>query len=189
MFRSLLTGILLLQASSNPAAQVKPAGSEVVSFPQSARTRVTSPDRKWTLVFECPNDCADKKLWLEDTTSHTRRLVNIYERHLAVSWAPDSRHFFVDDAYASNEAFCFVYDPYTFKMTDLSKLITRDDPSSTEFFDAGHDYLAAKRWLNSHQLLVVLDGHFDQPPSRGFILHYLVDLSGKTKRLSRRIER
>src|SRR6266487_5394496 len=93
------------------AAQTKPARPPVVHLPSAAVSRIPSPNRKWTLIFECPNDCSERRLSIEDRASHTRRLIGEYERSLSISWAPDSRLFFVNDAYASNEALSYVYDP------------------------------------------------------------------------------
>lgn len=180
----LLTGILLLGPPSNAGPQIRVTGPGIINLPQGSITRIPSPNRKWTLVFECSNDCAEEHLSIDDNVSPSRRLVKKFERHLDISWSPDSLYFFVNDAYASNESFCFVYDSITLKAADLSTLITRDDPSATPFFNAGHDYLQATRWLSSHELMVVLDGHFDETPPRGFTLRYRVDLTGKARRLS-----
>ena len=53
-----------------------------------------------------------------------------------------------------------------------------------QFLDAGHSYLRAKRWLNPHELLVVLTGHNDGLPPGAFTLRYRVDLRGKVRKLS-----
>src|SRR5881296_2427021 len=97
---------------------------------------------------------------------------------LAISWAPNGSLFFVNDAYASNEARCYVVDPITLKTTDLAKVIETEDAGMRRFLNAGHSYLRVKRWINSHELLVVLYGHFDDPPPRGFTLQYRIDVNG-----------
>jgi hypothetical protein len=183
LLRVLMGGVLLIQLPLL-AGQTKSAHPPVVELPRGALSRIHSPNGKWTLVFECPRDCSERRLSIEDRASHTRRLVGEYERSLSVSWAPDSRSFFVDDAYASNEALSYLYDPITLNATDLAKLLVAGDPGAAQFLGAGHSYLHAKRWVNSRELLVVLYGHFDEPPPRGFTLQYRVALDGKVHKIS-----
>jgi len=183
IMRVLMTVGLLIQLPMLDA-QTKSAHPPVVDLPRAAVSRIPSPNGKWTLIFECPNYCSARRLSIEDSASHTRRLVGEYERSLSISWAPDSHLFFVNDAYASNEALSYVYNPVTLKATDLAKLLVAGDPGAAEFLGVGHSYLQARRWVNSRELLVVLYGHFDEPPPRGFTLQYRVALDGKVHKIS-----
>jgi hypothetical protein len=169
-------------------SQAQQAHTAVVYLPQGEVTRIPSPDRKWVLVFECPHECSERNLWLEDNTTHIRKLVNKYERSLSVSWAPDSKHFFVNDASGSNEMSCSLYDPITLKTTDVATLLTARDAGVKRFLTAGHSYLEAKYWTNSRELLVVLFGHFDDPPVVGFTLHYRVGIGGNISKISQQAE-
>lgn len=184
VWRMVLVSVFLIQVPWIAEAQVKSAHPGVVDLPRSAVSRIPSPDKKWTLIFECPNDCSERKLWIENNTSPTRRLVKEYDRNLSISWAPDSCLFFVNDAYASNEALSYVYDPISLKTTDLAVLLAAGDPEATQFLKVGHSYLRARRWINSHELLVVLAGHSDEPPLRGFTLQYRINLKGRVQKLS-----
>jgi hypothetical protein len=166
------------------AAQTKSTHPPVIYLPRAAITRIPSPNGKWILIFECPKDCSERRLSIEDSASHTRRHIGEYERSLSISWSPDSHVFFVNDAYASNEALSYVYDPVTLKATDLAKLLVAGDPGAAHFLGVGHSYLHAKRWLNSRELLVVLYGHFDEPPLGGFTLQYRVALDGHVRKIS-----
>jgi hypothetical protein len=188
VWRVLLVSIFLVQMSWMTEAQGKPAHRPVVDLPRGAVSRIPSPDGKWTLIFECPNECSERKLWIENNTSHTRKLVKEYDRSLSISWSPDSRHFFVNDASGSTETLSYVYDPVTLKVTDLSKVLVAGDPKAGEYVGVGHSYLQAIRWINSRELTVVLYGHFDEPPPRGFTLRYRVNLNGKVRKLSQRSE-
>lgn len=165
-------------------SQAPPAHTPVVSFPAAGFTPIPSPDRKWVLVFECPNECSgERNLWLEDNRTHIRKLVSKYERNLGVSWALDSRHFFVNDAAGSDETSCSIYDPATLKATDVAALLTARDASLKRFLGAGHSYLEAQYWTNSRELLVVLYGHFDEPPAEAFSFTYRVSLNGNISRV------
>jgi hypothetical protein len=169
------------------ASQIK-ATPPVLSLPGGEVSRIPSPNGKWTLIFECPNDCSERKLWIEENASHTRKLVKEYERSLSISWAPGSRLFFVDDASGSTETRCYLYEPATLKETDLAKVVLAGDPDAAQFLNSGHSYLEAKRWINSHELLVVLEGHNDGSPPGGFTLRYRVDVSGSVRKLSQHSE-
>jgi hypothetical protein len=187
--RVLLASLLVFSGCYPLAAgQTKSSLSPVVTLPRAAVSRIPSPDGKWTLVFDCPNDCSERKLWIEENAPRTRKLVKEFDRSLSISWAPDSRLFFVNDASGSTETQCHIYDTTTLKETDLAKVVIAGDSDSAQFVYAGHSYLKAKRWINSHELLVVLKGHNDGLPPGGFTLRYRVDLSGAVHKLSQRSE-
>lgn len=179
LFNGWLNGVSSQQQSVHPV---------VVSLPDGKETRIKSPDGVWTLVFECPNDCKERKLWIEGRDVQTRRLVGDYERSLSISWAPDSHHFFVNDFYGSDGADCSVFDPVTLKSTDIAELLVAKEAGIEKFLRAGHSYLEARHWIDSHDLLVVLFGHFDDPPLGGFTLRYRVDLMGRVHKLSQQSE-
>jgi hypothetical protein len=186
VLRVVMTGVLLIQLPSL-LSQTKSAHPPVVQL-RRAVTRIPPINGKWALVFECPNDCSERKLWIEENASHTRKLVREYERSLSISWAADSRLFFVNDASGSTETRCYVYDPVTLKETDLAKVVLAGDPDAAQFLNAGHSYLNAQRWINSHEMLVVLNGHNDGSPPSSFTLRYRVDVSGSVHKLSQHSE-
>jgi len=179
-----LWAILLL--SLRPAAQVTPPDKSIVRLPQGAITRIPSPDSRWVLVFECPDSCNQRKLWIEDTNSHTPKLVREYQRSLAVGWAPDSKRFFVEDDYDSTGSSTYVVDAATLRITDVNPIIANSDEIATKMLNAGHSYVRTKGWLNSHVLVVILSGHFDEPPPRPFTCGYRVDLNGKAEKFLQR---
>jgi hypothetical protein len=187
ILRVVMTGVLMIQLTCL-AAQTKSAQSPVVNLPRAPVSRIPSPDGKWTLIFKCPNDCSERKLWIEENASHSRKLVKEYERSLSISWAPNSRLFFVNDASGSTKTLCYLYDPASLKDTDLAEVVLAGDPNAAQFLNAGHSYLKAKRWVNSHELLVVLEGHNDGSPPGRFTLRYRVDLRGIVRKLSQRSE-
>ena len=170
------------------ATQTASAQGTVISLPQGEASHVPSPDGKWTLIFECPNNCSERKLWIDETSKHSRRLVREYERSLDISWAPDSDLFFVNDNSGSTDARCYVYEAASLKETDLAKLLLAGDSGAGQFLNAGHSYLRARRWLNSHELLIVLKGHSDGSHPEAFTLRYRVDLHGKVRKLSQQSE-
>ena len=190
VLRILLTGILLLTGwSLLEGSQIQPLRTAVVRLPRGPVSRIPSPDGKWNLVFECPNDCKERKLWIEEVASRNRRAIKEYERSLDVSWAPNSHFFFVNDASGSTDTRCFVYEIATLREIDLEKMILASDAGASEFLRAGHSYLKARYWINSHELLVILEGHNDGAPPGGFGLRYRINLNGQVIRLSQHVER
>jgi hypothetical protein len=79
------------------AEQNKATHPPVVVLPKGDVSRIPSPDGKWTLIFECPRECSQRKLCIVENGAEPRRLVKDYERSLSISWASDSHHFFVND--------------------------------------------------------------------------------------------
>jgi len=181
--RALLAAIILAQLPWPARAQAKEAHPPVMDLPQGAISRIPAPDGKWILIFECPNNCSERKLWIKQRGTPGRKLVSEYDRSLSISWAPDSRHFFVNDAHASNEARRYIIDPVTLKITDLAKVIEAGDTGVQQFLNAGHSYLKVKRSVNSHEVLVALYGHFDDPPPRGFTLQYRIGLNAVVRKV------
>jgi hypothetical protein len=166
------------------ASQTASTQPTVISLPHGEVSHIPSPDGKWTLIFECPNNCSERKLWIEESSKHSRKLVKEYERSLDISWAPDSHLFFVNNNSGSTDARCYVYEAASLQETDVAKLVLAGEPDAKQFLDAGHSYLRAKRWLNTHELLVVLTGHNDGAAPGSFTLRYRVDLHGKVHKLS-----
>jgi len=184
MIQRILTGLALVQLCSMAVAQTRPISTPVVDLPRGAVTRISSPDKKWGLIFECPNNCSERRLSIEHNATHQCRFISEYERSLKVSWSPDSRSFFVDDDSGSNIAMSYVYDPLTLRVTDLADSLTTRDKGAAQYLRAGHSYLRAKRWINSHELFVSLSGHFDEPPPRGFTVKYRISLDGTVRKIS-----
>lgn len=178
-------GLLLL--SSAAMAQSRFKTPPVVDLPRGERTLIPSPDLKWRLLFECPNDCTHRTLWVEDAHTHARKLVKNFDRNLAVSWSPDSRWFFVNDAWESEQTLSYLYDPVTLKATELSTFLKAGDGTAAQYLGAGHSYLEARRWINAHNLLVTLEGHTDQLPLVGFALAYRISVDGTVHKISEHV--
>jgi hypothetical protein len=190
VWRTLLAIALFASLPHFIKAQIKSSATGVVLLPQGPVTRIPSPNRQWTLIFECPDYSKMRKLWIVDNSSQAKKLVKDYDRSLAIAWAPDGRRFFVDDAYGSSGSGSYVIDATTLKITDLAVIIANNVADSTQFFNSGHSYFQAERWISSHELLVVLFGHFDEThPSRlprSFSIKYRVDLNGSAMTISQR---
>jgi hypothetical protein len=184
----LLALLALFALPSAGAAQTKsPRGvhSAVISLPQGAMTAIASPDRNWTLIFEFPDVNKSRKLWIQHRGSSGRKLVREFDRSLDISWSPDSQHFVVNDASGSGETRPYVYDPATLQSVELAVLIAKASPKADDYLGADHSYLDAKRWINSHELLIKMMAYFSEPPPHrpGFAGTYRVDVSGSVQKV------
>ena len=184
----LLTLLALFALPFAAVPQTKSSGgvhSEVISLPQGAMTTIPSPDRNWTLIFELPDLYTARKLWIQHRGSSGRKLVREFDRSLDISWSPDSQHFVVNDASGSGETRPYVYDPATLQSVDLAVLIAKASPKADDYLGADHSYLDAKRWINSHELLIKMMAYFSEPPPHrpGFAGTYRVDLSGSVQKV------
>ena len=148
-------------------------------------TAIASPDRNWTLIFEFPDVNKSRKLWIQHRGSSGRKLVREFDRSLDISWSPDSQHFVVNDASGSGETRPYVYDPATLQSVELAVLIAKASPKADDYLGADHSYLDAKRWINSHELLIKMMAYFSEPPPHrpGFAGTYRVDLSGSVQKV------
>lgn len=182
----LVFALLLSGLPGVDASQTNSAPPAVVSLPDGAMSRIPSPGGRWTLIFECPDDCSERKLSIEDNDRHVRRFIKDYDRSLSISWAPDAEHFFVNDAWGSDGESCLVYELATLTTVDVATILLANDPEVKTFLRAGHSYVQATRWISTGKLIVVLFGHFNDPPARGFTLRYRVDLNGKAQRMSQK---
>lgn len=184
--QKLFTAFLLL-LSSAALAQSGFKAPPVVDLPRGELTLIPSPDLNWRLVFECPNDCTHRMLWVEDSHTRARRLVRNFDRNLSISWSPDSRLFFMNDALGSNQTLSYLYDPVTLKATEFATLLRARDRVAAQYLGAGHSYLEARRWINSHDLLVTLEGHTDELPLVGFALAYRISVDGTVHKISEHV--
>jgi len=185
---SLLWTVLLLPCCI--AAQSKPTHlhTPVINLPRGTVTHILSPDRKWMLIFEligdpltegCPGaEEVKRKLWIQRKGSSERKLVREFERSLDVSWSPDSRHFFINDASGSNGTLAYVYDTETLKVVDVQEMLAAAS-RGVRNFEADHFYVQAKHWVSPDALLVTVNGYLSStPPTPGLSGSYTVHLNG-----------
>lgn len=95
--------LLGLPVGSTPQGNRKTA---MVSLPTDRTETIPSPDGAWALVA---GPITERTIMLENRSEHTQTLVKEYSRSLQVGWSPDSRAFFVNDAYGSNLEDAFIY--------------------------------------------------------------------------------
>jgi succinate dehydrogenase / fumarate reductase cytochrome b subunit len=113
-----------------------------------------------------------------------RRTVLEYPRTIEIGWAPDGKHFFVNDEEGSNITELYVFDG-TGKTHDvLDGEILRASPHLQELDrHASHIYFNAKKWIDARTLEVEVSGHTDEAPIEEFDTRFRVTLEGTVTRL------
>ncbi len=71
--------------------------------------------------------------------------------------------------------------------TDITTILVAADPDAKRFMHAGHSYVQAIEWADSRELIVVLFGHFDDPPLGGFTIRYRIGMNGEVHKLSQKM--
>lgn len=168
--------IVLVWAAHGAVAAGKPQsnwGTQVC--PNYSLRSSTSPNGSWSVYGTLKPSLG---VWIVNNQSHQRRFLLDCPDTISVGWSPDSQHFFVNDNWASDETYAFVYDPVSLKRVDLSNLLATAVPNFNTFLDDSHHYLTVERWVNSEQMLVEFRGHFDHYPASPWNRWYQVSLSG-----------
>lgn len=178
---ALLALVLLSWVGSAQTKPTRAAYPRVIALPQGPLTRIPSPNRKWTLIFEFSDVNKPRKLWIQRKGSGERTLVRDFDRSLDVSWSPDSQHFFVNDASGSTDTLCYVYGPETLRPMNVLELLTSASRRASNF-EADHFYVEAKHWVGSDELLVTVMGYLSStPPKPGFSGTYRINLNGSVR--------
>jgi hypothetical protein len=170
----LLTASLSFALAAPPRPDTRNDG---IFLPQDRIVRIPSPDGRWTLAASrCSlKQCDDRTLSLEDTKTGRQLFVEEYNRDLAVGWSPDSRAFFLNDAWMSNEEHASIYWPGAWTPLVLDEYILRSDRKARRL-NADHTYFRVRRWVDARTLIVEYCGHNSIYPSKQFDLFYRVQI-------------
>ena len=143
-----------------------------------------SPDGRHVLSWQStPKGCNGyHALLLLDANGPHKRVLLHDDVPLAVSWSPDSSHFFVDDHHSSDFDSTYVFSADGSRV-DLFKSMERAPDRFARGLHAGHVYLIGLHWIDSDHILIELTGHFDQPPATQFKACYVADVLGGVTRL------
>jgi len=156
---------------ASPKPNRKPT---VVTLPPERTETVESPDGAWALIAA---PISERTIILENRSDHKQTLIKEYSRSAQMGWSPDSRAFFVNDAFVSNLEDAFIYWIGTGEPLSLNKAIRASDKEA-DAFPADHAYFQVGRWLNAHKVLVEYCGHGGENPARQFDFIYAVSLEG-----------
>jgi hypothetical protein len=166
--------LILTVFPSATSAQNHVKRNAVVSLPTDRSETIPSPDGRWALIA---GPMSDRTIHLEDRSNHKQTLVKEYSRSVQIGWSPDSRAFFLNDAYGSNLEDAFIYGIDTREPLALNNAILSSDKEAAKF-PADHAYFQVGRWLSAHQVLVEYCGHGGETPARQFDFVYQVSFAG-----------
>jgi hypothetical protein len=168
------------------------AGDESAWLTDQQVIQIPSPDRRWVLIVSPISEHAHA-LDLKDAGSGRETRVMVYDRGLRVEWSPDSKAFYMNDAYGSNQEDAYVYWIDRRKAMLLSDLILNKDPEARKL-GADHQYFHAYRWVDASTVEVEYCGHTTGALFVQFDFLYrvglgraaadIVRLSGKTRRVT-----
>lgn len=160
------------------------------NLPTDETVSIPSPDGHWALIA---SPIAKRTIVLENRLTDSRSLIKAYDRSLKVGWSPDSRAFYLNDAYGSNLEDAFVYWVDSKDALLLNDVILSQDKEAKAVL-ADHSYFHVLRWQSADLLLVEYCGHGgDYEDGKQFDLLYDVELRGLhgsgaiARRVSRKI--
>ena len=147
-----------------------------VELPGGKTVHIPSPNGRWTLIASPDSENQERTVALEDKITGATTLVKRYDRSLSVGWNPDSRAFFLNDAYGSDGEDAYIYWPGKTEPLQLNAPILRADAQAAGI-PADHAYFKVRRWLGAKSVLVEYCGHGSEAPARQFDFLYHVDLN------------
>jgi hypothetical protein len=107
-----------------------------------------------------------------------------YPRTLVLGWAPDGKHFFVNNEIGSNITELSVFDRAGNPQQDLEEEILGANLHLQTLARSGsHMYFDAKKWIDARTLEVEVSGHSDSTPSEEFDNRFRVTLDGMVTKL------
>jgi hypothetical protein len=172
--------------------------SAVASFAQSERSfpgkksELISRDGRWMLQNVDRDQEPYHSILLKDNTSGKSRKVCDYSRSVRVLWAPDSRHFALNDYAGSNfTETTIVSVDETAPTIDVQAAILHSNGGlreSVTLVRSGHDYFGVTRWLDKHRAVVHHWGHSDVPPLRAFCECYVYTLDGSVEKCAHHVK-
>jgi hypothetical protein len=170
----------VLLASTLGAALAAPSSTAIpnreVVLPSRATVRIPSPDRRWLLIASPFQRNAESSLVLTEVQTGRELLRRPIDRSIAVAWSPDSRGFFLNDAYGSNVESAYIYHLGAPSPLKLDDLILAADPQASAI-PADHVYFHVYRWVTPRTLLAEYCGHTtDLVPGKQFDFLYRVVL-------------
>jgi hypothetical protein len=116
------------------------------------------------------------------------RKIYDYGRSASVVWAPDSRHFAVNDYAGSNVADAYIVDVNEkVPRIDVTEEIVRHDSDLSQrvkLVGWDHDYFGVSRWLDERRVVVHHWGHGGSQPT-AFCVCYIYTVSGSAEKCAR----
>lgn len=138
-------------------------------------TSINSPDNNFSIHSEDYDEEPNHSLFFKYEQTGIEKKILDFRRHADISWAPDSKYFFVNDYLGSDFTNCIVIALPELKKINIMPIL-KTLPIEEGIFDSHHLHVTCEAWRNDGYINVRLTGYGDQNPS-GFDYGYLVDFN------------
>lgn len=146
------------------------------------RSELVSPDGRYVLLNVNNDHEPHHSIFLKDKSSGTQTKMYEYDRSATVLWAPDGKHFALNDYGGSDfaETYIIALDG---SRIDVSKHISDYVPAkpSHRNFSWDHAYFAVSRWIDSRRAIVNFWGHGADPRPNSGCVCYVYSLDNGVK--------
>lgn len=151
IMRAVLATIIVLLASYG-------ARAGVVRFPGIAHQSM-SPDGKYILLNIDHDRPPYHTLNLRNQINGSESEILSYSRHIEISWAQNSRVYFINNYSNSDISDCIVRDVYAgLQVGSFRNILIREGIISRRV-SAGHLYISCLRWLNPGRISLLIRGY------------------------------
>jgi hypothetical protein len=176
-YRRLVTPLALAALSlCVPFTNAQQPHPRPIVFPE--HSRVVSPNGRYVLIDVDADTEPNHTVFLEDLRLKARRRLFNYDRHIDLSWNPDSQSLAVSDYAGSDYSRCRIYSvsenvPPVQVWDELVKAATAKEKKS--LLQNDHVYIAASDWISPRVLKVKVWGHGEVNPA-GFTSFYRYEI-------------
>ncbi len=169
---------------------VTAAHPATIDVPFGKVSKLASPDGQYILYGQPyrENVNTGPELWIENVRTSERKLLLQLGGTARAAWSSDGTAFYVNDHFASDKAFSYIYETSTLKRMEIRDIIFGADPEAARIAK-GHVYFDVDQWDGSKQVLVHLHGHTDEAPVRCFDFRYRLSRAGKLVKHSQSFSR
>lgn len=156
------------------------ASAQNMSFP-GVRSESKAPNGRFVIKnFDSDTEDPAHSLTLIDRQTGSKIRIYLYGRGVDILWSPDSTAFVINDHEGSDAAHPVLFtQPWSTHFSDLRQGLIdflRTKHQEHSFFDNGHVYFTAERWLHNDELLCELTGYGEANP-KGFTKRYVYKLA------------
>jgi hypothetical protein len=152
-----------------------------VDLPKRRTVRIPSPDGRWTLIASPFSPSAESTLTLEDMRTGQKSLVRRIDRDMGVAWSPDSKAFYLNDAYGSNVESAYIYSLGASTPLRLDDFILNNGAKAGDT-NADDAYFQVIRWIDPSRIQVEFCGHDSSRADHHFDFIYAVKLNPQKDR-------
>jgi hypothetical protein len=129
------------------------AHAGTVEFPGPIH-RAPSPDGKADILNTDRDKEPNHVLSIQDRDKHTIRQLFPYDRHVEVSWSPDSKFFFVNDYFGSDVSRCLIVDRAHLRKHDTLAALQKDMDKITAHFIGSMRFVTCSSWRKGDKVKV-----------------------------------